>query len=31
VRPDHNGYFSGNTMSGTRINSKLEDLGAASP
>ena len=23
------GYFSGNTMSGTRLNSKLEDLGAA--
>jgi outer membrane receptor protein involved in Fe transport len=29
VVEDTKGYFSGNTMSGTRINSKLEDLGAA--
>ena len=24
---DNNGYFSSNTMSGTRMNSKIEDLG----
>jgi len=29
VVDDTNGYFSGNTMSGTRLNSKLEDVGAA--
>jgi hypothetical protein len=29
VVEDTKGYFAGNTMSGTRINSKLEDLGAA--
>ncbi len=29
VVADTRGYFAGNTMSGTRINSKLEDLGAA--
>lgn len=29
VVADTKGYFSGNTISGTRINSKLEDLGAA--
>ncbi|MCX6951579.1 MAG: hypothetical protein NTV51_05260 [Verrucomicrobia bacterium] len=29
VTADTKGYFSGNTISGTRINSKLEDLGAA--
>jgi hypothetical protein len=29
VTADHKGYFSGNTMSGTRLNSKLEDIGAA--
>jgi outer membrane receptor protein involved in Fe transport len=29
VVEDSRGYFAGNTMSGTRLNSKLEDLGAA--
>ncbi|MEY2879434.1 MAG: hypothetical protein RLZZ15_1814, partial [Verrucomicrobiota bacterium] len=29
VTADTKGYFSGNTMSGTRLNSKLEDIGAA--
>ncbi len=29
VVESNKGYFSGNTMSGTRLNSKLEDLGAA--
>ncbi len=29
VVSDQKGYYSGTTMSGTRINSKLEDLGAA--
>jgi outer membrane receptor protein involved in Fe transport len=29
VVSDNKGYYSGNTMSGTRLNSKLEDLGAA--
>jgi hypothetical protein len=29
VTADVKGYFSGNTMSGTRLNSKLEDIGAA--
>ncbi len=29
VVDDAKGYFSGNTMSGTRLNSKLEDVGAA--
>jgi outer membrane receptor for ferric coprogen and ferric-rhodotorulic acid len=29
VVDDTKGYFSGNTMSGTRLNSKLEDIGAA--
>ena len=29
VVADAKGYFSGNTMSGTRLNSKLEDIGAA--
>ncbi len=29
VVADTKGYFAGNTMSGTRLNSKLEDLGAA--
>ena len=29
VTADVKGYFSGNTMSGTRLNSKLEDLGSS--
>ena len=29
VSSDNKGYFSPNTMSGTRLNSKLEDLGAS--
>jgi hypothetical protein len=29
VVPDNKGYYSGTTMSGTRLNSKLEDLGAS--
>jgi outer membrane receptor for ferric coprogen and ferric-rhodotorulic acid len=26
---DNNGYYASNTMSGTRLNSKIEDLGAS--
>src|SRR6187549_1335100 len=29
VVSDNNGYYASNTMSGTRLNSKIEDLGAS--
>src|SRR5207302_1611108 len=29
VVSDNNGYYGANTMSGTRLNSKIEDLGAS--